>query len=162
MSAFLCSANHLNAIVNGTPRDTIRYAVQDLKRLDPIQCPTPDHNIRAKNGGVSILSLIDDEPTSEDILFYALLRENCRSLEARYEERAEEYFQLSVAQATYLPNLSIQRDPITTLKLIHCYDYQACEHEGFAQSQIKSFLDSAQHAIVRELPGYNDAPWGID
>lgn len=46
-------------------------------------------------------------------------------------------------------------------KAIHCYRYQSCEHPEWDASEAYSFCDSLMDDILRMLPGYEDAPWGI-
>jgi len=45
------------------------------------------------------------------------------------------------------------------LKLISCYEYQSCEHEGWKTSEGKSFCESLQGKLITELPGYDGADW---
>jgi hypothetical protein len=53
-------------------------------------------------------------------------------------------------------------DPVVVLKAIHCYEYQSCEHDGWAGSQAKAFCEALTGHAVRGLPGYQQAPWGFD
>jgi hypothetical protein len=51
---------------------------------------------------------------------------------------------------------------VVALKQIHCYQYQSCEHPGWDESMAKRVCDRLQAGIIRRLPGYEEAPWGID
>lgn len=51
-------------------------------------------------------------------------------------------------------------DPVTILKIIHCYEYQSCEHPEWKTSKAKSFCDALAKRQISRLPGYDSAPWG--
>lgn len=51
--------------------------------------------------------------------------------------------------------------PIVILKLCHCYEYQACEHSEWKDSKAHDAIRSIEAKAMRELPGYDDAPWGL-
>jgi hypothetical protein len=50
---------------------------------------------------------------------------------------------------------------IATLKSIDCYEYQSCEHPEWPESCAKAFCDALRRAITHDIPGYDDAPWGL-
>jgi len=52
--------------------------------------------------------------------------------------------------------------PVETIKNIHCYAYQSCEHPEWEASNAKDFCDALEHSIVSQLPGYDEAPWEWD
>jgi len=52
-------------------------------------------------------------------------------------------------------------DPVIVLKLIDCYEYQSCEHDGWSESQAKRLCDQLRKEAVSKLPGYEEAPWGL-
>ncbi len=51
--------------------------------------------------------------------------------------------------------------PIALLKACDCYAYQSCEHNGWEKSEACRFIAEARIEIIRKLPGWDDAPWGI-
>jgi hypothetical protein len=53
-------------------------------------------------------------------------------------------------------------DPVTVLRSIACYEYQSCEHAGWATSQAHAFCSALREACVTALPGYDSQPWGFD
>lgn len=53
-----------------------------------------------------------------------------------------------------------QLDPVIVLKAIACYEYQSCEHSEWKTSEAFTFCRSLE--AIRALPGYEEAPWGID
>lgn len=48
------------------------------------------------------------------------------------------------------------------LAVINAYRYQACELPGWEGSEAAAFCDALRDALIRALPGYDDAPWTID
>jgi hypothetical protein len=47
-------------------------------------------------------------------------------------------------------------------KQIAHYEYQSCEHGGWEESESRAFCLALAEALLRSLPGWEDAPWGID
>jgi hypothetical protein len=45
------------------------------------------------------------------------------------------------------------------LAAIAGYEYQACEHDGWRRSETARFCQALRLAMVRRLPGYDQAPW---
>ena len=52
--------------------------------------------------------------------------------------------------------------PVVIFKLIACFEYQSCEHPGWETSQAKRFCDALRRSEINKLPGYGEAPWGLD
>jgi hypothetical protein len=54
---------------------------------------------------------------------------------------------------------------LVAFKLIQCLDYQSCETDDWRDSEACAFLDwlqsKAAAAVIRALPAYDAAPWGI-
>lgn len=99
-------------------------------------------------------------PDASDREFGAmLLRENMRSLAARYNDPVD-----NGAILAYRPAYSdkIRTLPIVALiKLVHCYRCQACEHEGWQTSEACAAAEALESALVHSLPGYDEAAWGL-
>lgn len=53
-------------------------------------------------------------------------------------------------------------DPVAILKMCAGFEYQACEHPGWPDSNACRLLNLIRSAAARELPGYEDAPWCYD
>lgn len=86
-----------------------------------------------------------------------LWAENYASVNHRYEESGE-------APDYDYPDRSgdrVEKDPVVILKLIDCYEYQSCEHDGWATSKAKAFCDALRSRAINKLPGYDAAPWGL-
>ncbi len=136
MSAYVCSNDHISAIVN-YPRDTARlYGNPYIYN---------DHSI----------SISDPEELGQ-----LLLEENVKSVNHRYHDKdsakPEDYkFQLSPL------NGKGSCSTIQFIKHIHCLKYQSCEHDGWEKSIALKILNRLEGWAVGHLPGYNDAEWGI-
>jgi hypothetical protein len=52
--------------------------------------------------------------------------------------------------------------PVAILKAISCYEYQSCEHEEWKTSQAHEFCATLRDHVINLLPGYDEAPWGLD
>lgn len=97
----------------------------------------------------------------------ALWRENVESVTYRYglknrdDDRAGELAQYEAMIEAYEPRELTAMKAGGVLKVAHCFDYQACEHDGWETSKAKAALDSLAEALGRKLPGYEDGPWGI-
>ena len=50
--------------------------------------------------------------------------------------------------------------PVEALKLIRFYQCQRSNHLGWAVSQAKRFCAALAEALIRRLPGYEEAKWG--
>lgn len=84
--------------------------------------------------------------------------ENVRSVNARYKDCQPAHgFKYRPLALGYL-NLQ----PVQIIKACHCYAYQACEAEGWEQSEAKAIIDAIEAAAVRSLDGYEDADWSLD
>lgn len=53
-----------------------------------------------------------------------------------------------------------QPSALALIKSIHCYQYQACEHEAWESSDVKALTDELIAYLIPEIPGYFDAEWG--
>jgi hypothetical protein len=101
-----------------------------------------------------------------DQLGTLLVNENVASINARYPD--------TIADPEHMPGpLDHYWEPAYTfdprvkrpttvegLKLISHYEYQACEHDGWATSHAYRFCQDLRACLVTELSGYDDAPWG--
>jgi hypothetical protein len=90
-----------------------------------------------------------------------LLDENYRSVHHRYQDRTEGHFG-KAGSYKFKPQPVVLPDAITMLKLCNNYGYQACENDDYDQSIAFKIIDAIKEQAIRKLPGYDDAPWGID
>ena len=84
-----------------------------------------------------------------------LWEENYKSVNFRYGDN-------TATPAYDFSAIGRQVEPVVVLKAISCYEYQSCEHGEWEASEAKQFCDSLAKATIATLPGFADAPWGID
>ncbi|OGT35667.1 MAG: hypothetical protein A3F11_07110 [Gammaproteobacteria bacterium RIFCSPHIGHO2_12_FULL_37_14] len=51
--------------------------------------------------------------------------------------------------------------PVDFFKLCDCYEYQSCETNEYANSVADRAIFSLRKQLIRALPGYEDAAWGL-
>ncbi len=83
-----------------------------------------------------------------------LLAENTRSVNHRYRENTPVE---TIVFSSQDPTLS----PIEVIKACDCLDYQSCETDDWRSTPACKLLESIQSHAVRQLDGYQKAPWEI-
>ena len=48
---------------------------------------------------------------------------------------------------------------VQVFKLIHCYEYQSCEHPEWEDSEAHTFCQALERRLIYRLPGYEEAEW---
>ena len=108
-----------------------------------------------------------------DELGKMLWEENHNSVNSHYtEQQAVPPYTFEPPPETVKNNGKVQPvSPVVLIKAINCYEYQSCEHEGWEVSKAHEFCKDLKKSLfpnkvmteeqLRELPGYDDAPWGI-
>jgi len=92
-----------------------------------------------------------------------LASENVQSVRARYSDADSSGM---IPDWTAIPY--VYRDPqyrpapLEVLQAIAGYEYQSCEHDDWHCSEASRFCQALRLAMVRRLPGYDDAPWTWD
>lgn len=79
-----------------------------------------------------------------------LYAENVRSVNARYSDSDPAHGFVFKS----LPNLL---NPIDVIKGCHGYGYQACEADGYEQSEAFAIIAGIEQSAIRSLPGYGDS-----
>jgi hypothetical protein len=98
-----------------------------------------------------------------------LVQENVESLLYRYSrDKRSDY----AAPGTYRHTPFSSEDPAFILKQVDCYDYQACEHPGWEESEasrlcnllVEKIAASIGHSPseIRMTPAWDAALWGVD
>jgi hypothetical protein len=78
----------------------------------------------------------------------AVLRDaNNASMNARYGDEPESYLPKTVSVA--------HLQPINIVSGCNCFDYQACEYDGWVSSGAKSIVDQIRDAATRRVVGYD-------
>ena len=131
MSAFLCTDYHFNTLA--------AYAANQERRIG-----WSGH-------------------TNPQITATLLKKENVRSLHHRYPDDPWWRDTDAEFEAAIIFDSSIQYpdDPATILKACDCYDYQSCETDDYRQSEAAKLIDGIRSYAIHNLPGYDDAPWGL-
>lgn len=139
MSAYMVSKHHIDALVT----------LAKLKRVMNVtqaEC-NPDDEI-------------------EDVAGRRLVAENRKSINSRYPDTVgnvdgEPGDHTNDEPYTYS---MVRRIPTTVegLKLVACYMYQACEHEGWRDSWAHRLCSHLRSALISSLPGYSEAAWEAD
>lgn len=145
MSAYMVDTGHIDALINaglglGQPGSNLRWFTRPVR----------------SDEGMDVYREVVRELTPETAgrVGAMLLTENRRSVDYRYdEEELEEVYEFH----HYVGHF----DPVAVLKAIDCYEYQACEHPDWPESEAHSFCDSLRKRAIHALPGYDNAPWGV-
>lgn len=142
MSAYLCNPEHIGVLANAMSRKGV--------------------NVRGYHN-------------SPKYMAKALAKANWISIEERYgaknaawmnnERHYNAYEDECVAEASR-PDMDLK--PIDFIKMAQCFAYQACEARQFRDADYESehigqyHIDSFIDCMLREIPGYNDAPWNYE
>jgi hypothetical protein len=98
---------------------------------------------------------------SDTELGRALVLENARSVEFRYRKPvAELNFDGAGDDYTY-ERPRVVPSIVAMLKAIDCYEYQACEHDAWEESDARHFCSELRVMLTQKLPGWEEAPWSI-
>lgn len=145
MSAFLCPYTHLNAILH-------------FHRYIPPHNQSTDLRIYPLSGMVVLGGW--HEETTWEAAGKLLYDENCRSLKARYQGRAEETNEPFNPALIFTPALVRRLSAIEAIKACECYNYQACETKDYYDTAAKALINQIIGHAHKELPGYDKAAWG--
>jgi hypothetical protein len=149
MSAWIVSTRHIDVLVQAATRPDaygpLRYSYEPH---------APEDGTR-----VSVVC------TQTDALGRMLLAENIASVAFRYPD--DTFDELPGPTKKTAPAAYRYTDPgtfpiVDELKAIDCYEYQSCEHPQWERSEARAFCQALRHRLVMRLPGYDEAPWGID
>lgn len=135
MSCFILSDRHISALA--------QYALSPSRRERVFACM-----------GCATYDPRTGEDYDPQTLGAILQRENVASWNARYpRDPAEPAFRF--VRATEL-------SPVEIIKAVDCYEYQSCEHDGWQKSDAKKIVKAIRKHAIAELPGYEQASWGIE
>jgi hypothetical protein len=144
MSAFLCSAKHLSALVNATR--LAKMQPSEIERYLPVAAKATLYEVQ----------------TPQEALFGELLDTNLQSIAERYPDATKIEDWHDGGESSFIYDSRVNAPSIAAaIKLAHCYSYQSCEHEGWNDSAAKRYVDELVGDLIRQLPGYNEAEWAI-
>lgn len=164
MSAFIVDKSHIDALVavalHGPKDSSHQWEGPRWAAFDPDETSRQEQEWREVGYSTNhtIANVTPDQ--AGDMLTI----ENVRSITFRYPDTLDggplpgptvaywdEPFQFA------LPS----RPPtvVEALKLIDCFEYQACEHDEWSKSEAFRFCEALRRSLVGTLPGYDAAPW---
>ena len=162
MSAYMVGATHIDAMLTAGLHRFSSWAPWHLAWLWPE--PTLDELRQARVPGTAIsvgdVMLADERRRhltydTAGRVGAMLLAENRRSVDFRYAED-------EIEQPYVFTELGNVINPVTVLKAINGYEYQACEHPEWRFSEAYQFCDALRRRMTQYLPGYEDAEaWHI-
>lgn len=122
--------------------------------------------VSKKHIDVLVAAALGMEGVEPNALGKMLWEENHKSINYRYSEK-----NAAPAYEFEVPT-TVELTPGLIAKQIACYEYQSCEHLGWEDSKARKFCEDLKRSLVpnrveaddaiRKLPGYEEAPWGID
>lgn len=151
MSAFVCSSDHINLLVSAGVGFEASYLWEGRRHYikpDPqaIAAKLYKANVESVNYRYG-----DNEPT--DGFEY----------QPWGQDPEREVFLIGGhgLQKTYAPPILSNVTAVSILKQCDCFDYQACEVDGYESTEAAAIINGIREAAIRNLPGYDNAPWGI-
>lgn len=148
MSAYVCSSDHIAVLaayaVGGQPQRVSAYFLY-------------------YHGGVDMAG----RTRCEQAYYFAnvLYQENIRSVSARYPDDSIDNLpgpihkpaEIVVEFRAWITAAGLK--PVAILKMCDCLEYQSCETDDYRQTPAFALLDAIRGAAIRNLAGYEDAPW---
>jgi len=157
MSAYVVDRGHIRYLVNAGLSQAIRG-----RQSGPLRWRW-NRNLEART--IEIESLTAQ---TADRVGQMLWDENIASINARYPDTIEspegmpgpigENYQYGPHQnpTSYEPTIN----PLQVLSSLFCFEYQACEHDGWEGSEAFAFCESLRKTAIYALPGMDDLKWG--
>lgn len=168
MSAYIISKRHLDALVAAAQHYTKDVGLRWTNGSHTKVYTNNAVETQVWNGQAMSWSMIAYNAHGEDALGGLLWSENQQSVAERYPDDHEGTWPgpcglttADILAYTYTPPQRMP-SPVEALKLLACYEYQACEHREWKQSAAKAICEQLRSAFISALPGYDEAPWGLD
>lgn len=171
MSAYIVSKTHIDALV--TAGLVLARPYGPLRWHDGATMPDDTHE-PGQPWGPGAAAWWNEhrreltEETASDV-GVMLWTENVRSIHHRYPDTLEggmypgpvDFGMADVIgyQHSELPG---HPDPVIVLKALDCFEYQACEHPQWTDSEAQRFCDALRRVAIGKVRGYDDADgWDI-
>lgn len=136
MSAFMCSPAHFSALVNFAANAS-RYGGMEY---------------RYKGMRLAVKG-------REAQVYGMLAKANADSVNHRYAHN-DDAQQNTLDGYEFRPS-RVTLPAVTIIKACHCLAYQSCELDDWEDSEAFAFLQALISHASHNLPGYDDAPWGL-
>jgi hypothetical protein len=161
----MVSTTHIRALVTAAVKHGDYLPApnwREMAELHPVAFEEPLRSSFAQSPGWARLGY-------DDALGRALILANVASLQARYPGDGPDGLRHpDLLPEGGLAGLLTYRHamtdyPLPTLiKACHCFAYQACEVRDYEKTWAGCFLEGLERNLVRALPGYASAPWGLE
>ena len=136
MSAYVCNPEHIGVLANAMSRANIRI---NGHRLHPQEMAPCQRQLRQHRGQVSRR--------------VGFMSGGCSLIAFRA--------QCTRKQPGPDPNLK----PIDFIKIAQGFAYQSCEHKEWMEPSFLNELETTYNSLlahmIRQMPGYDDAPWHL-
>lgn len=167
MSAFIVSHQHIATICNAVTFNQTNQNIF-LKWLDKIK-----KSVCFSDGVVSFeQKFIEEIESFEDELSYLdnykllakiLVNANFESYNYRYTHSQDTEIDIYLSEVNKLS----MRDDLGAsdinyfqfIKLLHCLNYQSCEHPDYDKSFAKAFISIAEELAIYNAPEYTNSVW---
>jgi len=93
---------------------------------------------------------------SADTVGKLLFLENIKSVQARYGEDTD--MVPTGSGLKYQPGRVRRLNVAECLGALDCYEYQACEHEAWPDTEAHTFVDQLRHSLIAHVTGYEWCP----
>jgi hypothetical protein len=164
MSAFMVNHAHIDALVSLALWGPRGQDVAPGRWFRPSWYAQP---INARTSGDDLRALHREARIeTADAVGQMLAEANARSVRYRYQD-ADECGMLDGWAEPHEPVIyrhalrpsGLRPTAIEGLKIIACFEYQACEHPDWRESEALAFCRALRYALIACLPGYDAAPW---
>ena len=163
MSAYIVSKQHIDYLVQAAEVYSREFGISYHK--------SEERSKQYRKGAITSRAAWNTPEVtlgSNDDLGAMLWLENLQSVSERYPEDGDGerpgpvgLSTVTMLSYTYaMPKKLLT--PVQALKALACYEYQACEHSEWKQSEAKDFCDGLRSALISALPGYEEAEWSHD
>lgn len=138
MSAYEVSQETIHVLVNAGLQFGERSGAYALRWYfgNPLRSEQLDHETAERTGAM-------------------LVAENRRSVNYRYDED-------EIEQPYQFQRIDRRLDPVRVLKVLACYEYQACESDDWRETEAHWFCRYLQSYLIYALPGYEAGPRDVD
>lgn len=167
MSAWVVSHEHISALINAADRHAGKYHGQfdwahKNDRYTLQRCGSDGQEPIYRWNTEEVIGT--HYRVTPQTLGQMLLDECLRSVWYRYPDDTLDglpgYMENS-PRAVYRHHSDMHVTTIAAIKNAHCYDYQSCEHPEWEESVAAAFIANLVSSLTHDLPGYDEAPWGL-
>lgn len=155
MSAFILDDDHFKAL-----------AIFATKRVDSFGRRVDPRYVKGLKNHEAVSSDqncfgLENLTNTELAAIYAtiLLHENIRSVQFAYPNHKPIPFEDIVVNGNDDDKAVYQLKPVAILKMIDSLEYQSSETDDYHSTVAFELLTQIRKAAIRELPGYENAPW---